>query len=510
MGVYKEPVLGIDFGTTNSAISIFRETRPVVLADRSGERIIPSTVYIAENGDIYVGRPARNVAVLHPEATVLSVKRQLGTGGKYRIHTTDYTPEQIASYIMSKLKHIAQGHIGQKVNKAVVTVPAYYDDRRRQATRKAAQMAGLEVVRLINEPTAACLAYGLEGDETETVVVYDLGGGTFDVSVLNAGGGVFEVCATRGDVRLGGDDFDSKLVEVLKQRLKEEDKVDVEQDRFALQKLFQEAKRVKEELSAKRTADAEVPFIAADEHGPVHLHTTLSRQEFEELITGYVQKTINLTRKALKDAQLRAEEVHRVLLVGGSSRIPLIKRQLSRIFGREPEMGVAPEEVVARGAGVQGGILSGEIKGMVLVDVTPLGLGVENKGGHMVAMVPRNTTLPCNARARFTTVSDYQRAVKVHVLQGQRPRAGDNISLGSFMLEGIRQAPGGEPDIEVSFDIDVNGIVHVSAEDVDTGSRYGIRLEDALNMSDEEVSGVLTEARASEMEDLLFEKGGKR
>jgi molecular chaperone DnaK len=503
-GQEMESILGIDFGTTNSAVAIFSKGMPETIPNEYGGQIIPSAVYIADNGDIYVGESAKNVAILHVGSTVLSVKREMGTGVKHFINGKNYTPEIIASFIFKTLKKTAEHKIGSRIKKAVVTVPAYYDDKKRQDTKKAAQLAGLEVVRIVNEPTAAAMAYGIKSGREGRVLVFDLGGGTFDVSILNVEGGVFEVLATRGDARLGGDDFDRKIVEILVERFKDETKIDLREDKFALQKVYEEAEKAKKALSDQKIVEIEIPFIAADESGPMHLITKFTRYEFEELITGYIEKTLRLTKTALRDAKLNPEDIDRVLLVGGSTRIPIVRKDLKNLFKKEPEGSVSPDEIVALGAAVQGAVMSGRIRKVALVDVTPLGLGVEKEGGVMVKIIKRNTVLPTEASAIFTTVQDYQKAVIIHVLQGERPNASDNISLGSFRLGGIRKDLKGVPKIEVKFEIDVSGIVRVSAKDLDTLCEYTVKLDQASAISEEEVSEVITDARASELEDLHF------
>ena len=493
-----EPILGIDFGTTNSAVAVLRYGKPVTLANEYGDRIIPSAVYIAENGDIYVGRPAKNVAVLHVDSTVLTVKRRLGSGLNHLIHGRIYEPERIASFVMHTLKNIAEEHLRRPVKKAVVTVPAYYDERKRQATKQAAKLAGLDVVRLLNEPTAAALAYGIGKGDSGLLLVYDLGGGTFDVSILQVKGGLFEVRATRGNAHLGGNDFDREMVSLFIGRFKDETGVDLRSDRFAIQKLFEEAEKAKIQLSEREVVDVEIPFIAANEHGPLHLSIQFTRREFEKLIERSVARTLALTKGALKDAGIRPCDVDKLLLVGGSSRIPLVREVLKNLFGKDPAGGVSPEEVVAMGAAVQGGILSRSIRKISFVDVTPLGLGVEVRGNSMITMIPRNSVLPAQAKAIFTTVRDYQKAVTIHVLQGERSRARDNVSLGSFRLEGIRRVLRGRPRIEVCFEIDIEGIVHVSAQDIDTGSSYAMRVDNAFDVSDRELPAIFSNAFESD------------
>jgi len=501
-GYIMEPIIGIDFGTTYSAVAMFQGGTFHTIPNEYGDRVIPSVVYIAETGDIYVGRPAKNVAVLHVDSVVQSVKRELGSSLLYHINGQSYTPERIASFIFGTLRSIAEKQYGTPVKKAVVTVPAYFDDCRRKATRKAAQMAGLEVLRLINEPTAAALAYGFSTEREGKVLVYDLGGGTFDVSILEIREGVFEVIATNGDASLGGDDFDRKIVEVLVEQFREENRIDLKEDRFALQKVYEEAEKAKRLLSEQRMIEIEIPFIAADKRGPLHLTSRMTRLFFEELICSFLDKTIRLVKATLKDAGLKPEDIDRLLLVGGSTRIPLVRKMLAETLGLEPEGSISPEEVVAMGAAVQAGVLSGQTANCVLVDVTPLGLGVENQGGLMHAMIPRNTPIPARASVIFTTVQDYQKAVLIHIIQGERRNVKDNLTLGSFRLEGIREAPKGEPRIEVIFEIDTNGIVDVSAEDLDTRCRYSVTLDNTFRLSEDEVSSMVLDAQVSALDDM--------
>jgi len=496
-----DTIIGIDFGTTNSEVAVYRGGKAEVLASPEGERVLPSAVYIDEAGRRFVGQAAKNVAVLHPEATVLSVKRELAGEKRYFIGGRQYDPETIASFVFASLKATAERALGRRVDKAVVTVPAYFDDPRRQATRRAAALAGLEVVRLVNEPTAAALAYGLDSREEGTILVFDLGGGTFDISILRAGEGVFQVEATRGDVRLGGDDFDQLIAEELLERFREETGIDLRQDRLAMQKIYQHAEAAKRALSESQQVDLEVPFLAASARGPCHLVTRLRRAELEERIAGLVEKTIRLTRGTLKDAGLAAEQVDRVLLVGGSTRVPAVRRAVEELFGRRVQSAVDPEEVVARGAAVEAAILAGQAGQVALVDVTPLGLGVETADSRMVTLVARNTILPAQARALFTTVSDGQSAASIRVLQGERPAAADNILLGGLLLENLQRAAAGGPDIEVRFDIDVEGIVHVSAQDLSTGSRRELELDG--RRGEAEAAALVTEARAAELEDIF-------
>lgn len=496
-----ETIIGIDFGTTNSEVALVQRGQPRTLPGADGQTVIPSAVYIDETGRPFVGQAAKNVAILHPERTVLSVKRRLGGSSGLRIGECVYPPEQLASFLFAALKEIAERSLGREVRKAVVTVPAYFDDPRRQATKTAAAQAGLEVVRLLNEPTAAALAYGLSSGQQGTLLVFDLGGGTFDVSVLQAGDGVFQVLATRGDVRLGGDDFDRKIAELLLERFRDETGIDLHQDRLALQKIYQEAEQTKIRLSEQSATEVEIPFLAGNAQGPCHLLTLLSRTEFEELIAGDIERTLRLTRGAVQDAGLGLREIDHVLLVGGSTRIPAVRRAVERLFGRQVEAGVNPEEVVACGAAVEASILAGESKSLALVDVTPLGLGVQTADARMTTLVPRNTVLPAQGRALFTTVADLQECASIRVLQGERPAAEDNTLLGSFLLDRLQRAPRGMPDIEIRFDIDVEGFVHVSAEDLGTGSRQAIELDGRI--PPEEAASRVTEAQAAEIEEIF-------
>lgn len=497
-----ETIIGIDFGTTNSEVALFEGGRPTTLSNQCGESIIPSVVYIDEDGEIYIGRAAKNVAVLHADRTIKSVKRELGMRNHYRINHRDYSPEQIASFIIGSLKQIAEDYVGHSIQKAVITVPAYFDDRKRQAIKRAAYLTGLDVARLLNEPTAAALAYELNSEESSLILVYDLGGGTFDVSIIQSMKNVFQVLATNGDTHLGGDDFDRKIAQVLIERFYEETGINLEDDRLAVQKVFEGAERTKIGLSDKRVVHVEIPFIAADDNGPYHLSARITRVEFEELVTGYLEKSIRLTTRVLKDAGLKPDDIDKVILVGGSTRIPAVREALEGLFNRSVKEEGSPDEVVAHGAAIQGAILSRRVNNIALVDVTPLGLGVENDGDLMVTMVPRNTILPTCVQTLFTTVSDYQKSATIHVLQGERPKASDNISLGSFHLGGISPVKRGKPRIEVCFEINVEGIVHISAKDLDTGNDQAISLEGNRKISDEEVERVLTEARVSELDDL--------
>jgi molecular chaperone DnaK len=501
-----EHIIGIDFGTTNSEVAVFERGRPRIIPASGGERVIPSAVFVDESGRPLVGTPARNVRILHPDRTFTSIKRDLGSGRRHLLDGRELSPEQLAGFVFAELRKVAEGYLGAPVSKAVVTVPAYFDDPRRQATRQAASLAGLEVVRMVNEPTAAALAFGVSGNQDGLVLVYDLGGGTFDVSVLQAGGGVFQVLATRGDTRLGGDDLDEKLSGLLLERFLEETGVDLRRDRLALQKVRMEAERLKIRLSDATSASAEIPFLAATAKGPCHLESVVTREELERLVAAQIEKTLRLTRGALQDAGVRAADVDHLLLVGGSSRIPAVRRAVESLIGRTGAAGVDPEEVVACGAAVEAGILAGAAGfagGVALVDVTPLGLGIESDGDRMETLIARNTVLPASASAVFTTVCDNQSEATIRVLQGERPRASDNVSLGAFSLRGLATGRRGEPDIEVSFEIDVEGMVQVSARDLATGAQQRISLAGVNEVDPQKVRELAAEASASELDDII-------
>lgn len=502
-----ESIIGIDFGTTNSEVAALAGAAPRVLSNAEGMRVIPSAVYLDDDGRIYVGQAARNVAVLHPERSILAVKRELGSDRRYRINGREYSPEQIASFLFSHLRKSAEQKLGGEVRKTVVTVPAYFDDVRRQATKKAAALAGLEIVRLLNEPTAAALAYGIEGRQPGTILVYDLGGGTFDVSLLRAGEGVFQVLATRGNTRVGGVDFDRRIAGLLLERFQEETGIDLRRDRLAMHKVLQNAEAAKIQLSRRNEADIEIPFITATRNGPCHLVSRVTREEFEGLIAGYVECTLRLTRGVLKDAGLAARQIDRILMVGGSTRIPAVRRAVEALFGKPIDTDIPPEEAVVCGAALQAGILAGGVDRMVLVDVVPLSLGVETADKKMVTLVRRNAVLPASAKAVFTTVTDYQQVACIKVLQGERRRSEDNTHLGFIRLNNLQQARRGEPDIEVRFEIDVEGIVHVYVRDLKTGSFRAIDITGAARPGRDEVREQVVEARAAELEDLYDEWG---
>ena len=489
--------IGIDFGTTYSAIAFMEGDRPEIIPNRRGKRVTPSVVAFSKSGEILVGEPAKNQAILNPDRTVLSIKRYMGRDYKFEVDGKSYRPQDIAALIIRKLKEDAEEFLSERIKEAVITVPAYFSDAQRQATKEAGELAGLRVLRIINEPTAAALAYGLgrkPGSEEIKVLVFDLGGGTFDVSILEIAEGVFEVKATAGNNRLGGDDFDERIISYLVERFKSETAIDLSKDRMALQKLKEEAERAKIELSEVYETEISIPFIAADESGPKHLQVTLRRELFEDLIKDLVDKLEEPVLRALEDAKLLPREIDQVLLVGGSTRIPLVQRKVRELLGKEPLRGVNPDECVALGAAIQAAMIKGEVTGIVLVDVTPLSLGVETIGGIFTKIIDRNTPIPTSASRIFTTVADNQTTVEIHVLQGERPLAEDNISLGKFQLTGIRPAPRGVPRIEVTFSIDVNGIVSVKARDLDTGKEQKIEIGGVKDIPQEEVERIIKEA----------------
>ncbi|NLC12099.1 MAG: molecular chaperone DnaK, partial [Firmicutes bacterium] len=455
-------VVGIDLGTTNSAIAVIEGGEAEIIANAEGSRLTPSVVAFTKEGERLVGQVAKRQAVTNSERTISSIKRHMGTNYTVEVDSKKYTPQEISAMILQKLKTDAESFLGEKVEKAVITVPAYFTDSQRQATKDAGRIAGLEVLRIINEPTAAALAYGLDKEENQTILVFDLGGGTFDVSILELGDGVFEVKATSGNNRLGGDDFDERLMNYLIQEFKKETGVDLTKDRMAMQRLKDAAEKAKIELSSVTTTNVNLPFITATQDGPKHLDINITRAKFEELIEDLVEKTMIPTRQALSDAGLEPKDIDKVILVGGSTRVPAVQKAIQRVTGKEPHKGVNPDEVVALGAAIQAGVLSGEVKDVLLLDVTPLSLGIETLGGVMTRIIERNTTIPTSKKQIFSTAADNQTSVEIHVLQGERPMAADNKTLGRFILDGIPPAPRGVPQIEVSFDIDANGIVNVS------------------------------------------------
>lgn len=488
-------VIGIDLGTTNSCVAIMEGGEPVVIPNPEGNRTTPSVV--AFKGDErLIGELAKRQAVTNPN-TIMSIKRYMGTDHKVNIDGKEYTPQEISAMILQKLKADAEAFLGEKVDKAVITVPAYFNDSQRQATKDAGTIAGLEVLRIVNEPTAAALAYGLDKEDDQTILVYDLGGGTFDVSILELGDGFFEVKATSGDNQLGGDDFDQVIIDYLVAQFKQENGIDLSQDKMALQRLKDAAEKAKKDLSGVTSTSISLPFITADASGPKHLELTLTRAKFEELSAHLVERTLGPTRQALQDAGLAPNEITKVVLVGGSSRIPAVQEAIKKLTGQEPHKGINPDEVVALGAAVQAGVLTGDVKDVVLLDVTPLSLGIETLGGVFTRLIERNTTIPTSKSQIFSTAADNQTAVDIHVLQGEREMAADNKTLGRFQLTDIPPAPRGVPQIQVTFDIDANGIVNVSAKDMGTGKEQKITITSSSGLSEEEIERMVKDAEAN-------------
>ncbi len=494
-------VIGIDLGTTNSCVAVIEGGEPVVIANAEGARTTPSVVAFSKDGERMVGQVAKRQAITNPDRTISSIKRQMGTDFGVKIDDKRYTPQEISAMVLQKLKADAEAYLGDKVTEAVITVPAYFTDAQRQATKDAGRIAGLEVKRIINEPTAAALAYGIDKENEQKVMVYDLGGGTFDVSIIEMGDGVQEVLATAGNNRLGGDDFDQRIINWLADGFKAEQGIDLRGDKMAMQRLKEAAEKAKIELSGVTTSSISLPFITADATGPKHLETTLTRAKFNEMTADLVENTMVPVRQAISDSGLSVSEIDKVLMVGGSSRIPAVQEAVQKYLGKEPFKGINPDECVAIGAALQAGVLGGEVKGMLLLDVTPLSLGIETMGGINTRIIERNTTIPVKKSQIFSTAADNQPSVEVHVLQGEREFARDNKTLGIFHLDGIMPAPRGVPQIEVTFDIDANGIVHVSAKDLGTNKEQSISITASSNMSKDDIEKAVNEAARFAEED---------
>ncbi len=494
-------VIGIDLGTTNSCVAVMEGGEPVVIPNAEGGRTTPSVVGFSKNGERLIGQVAKRQAVTNPERTVISIKREMGTNFKVNIDDKNYTPQEISAMILTKLKQDAEAYLGETVTQAVITVPAYFSDSQRQATKDAGKIAGLEVLRIINEPTAASLAYGLDKEDNQKILVFDLGGGTFDVSILELGDGVFEVLATHGNNRLGGDDFDQRVINYMADEFKKENGIDLRNDRMAMQRLKEAAEKAKIELSGVLQTNINLPFITADASGPKHLDITLTRAKFDELTHDLVEMTMEPARKSLTDAGLTADKLSKVILVGGSTRIPAVQEAVKKLTGKEPYKGVNPDECVALGAAIQAAVLTGEVKDVLLLDVTPLSLGIETLGGVFTKLIERNTTIPTKKSQIFSTAADGQNSVEIHVLQGEREMAAYNKTLGRFQLSGIPPAPRGVPQIEVTFDIDANGIVHVSAKDLGTGNEQKVTITASTNLSDNDIESAVKEAEKFAEED---------